>query len=33
VVGAQNSNLARFAGNGGKLIQYHGWADTTIASA
>jgi feruloyl esterase len=33
VVGAQNSNLARFAGNGGKLIQHHGWADTTIASA
>jgi feruloyl esterase len=32
VVGAQNSNLSRFAGNGGKLIQYHGWADTTIAS-
>ncbi|HEY1412480.1 MAG TPA: tannase/feruloyl esterase family alpha/beta hydrolase [Rhodopila sp.] len=32
VVGAQNANLARFAGNGGKLIQYHGWADTTIAS-
>jgi feruloyl esterase len=32
VVGAQNSNLVRFTGNGGKLIQYHGWADTTIAS-
>jgi feruloyl esterase len=32
VVGALNSNLARFAGNGGRLIQYHGWADTTIAS-
>jgi feruloyl esterase len=32
VVGALNANLARFAGNGGKLIQYHGWADSTIAS-
>lgn len=32
IVGAQNSNLSRFAGDGGKLIQYHGWADTTIAS-
>ena len=31
VLGAQNSNLSRFAANGGKLIQYHGWADTTIA--
>jgi feruloyl esterase len=32
VVGALNSNLARFVGNGGRLIQYHGWADTTIAA-
>jgi len=31
VVGAVNSNLTPFEDHGGKLIQYHGWADTTIS--
>lgn len=31
VVGAVNSNLTPFKDHGGKLIQYHGWADTTIS--
>ncbi len=31
VVGALNANLSAFAAHGSKLIQYHGWADTTIA--
>jgi feruloyl esterase len=31
VVSALDADLSPFASHGGKLIQYHGWADTTIS--
>lgn len=30
ILNATNPNLSRFAGRGGKLILYHGWADAAI---
>ena len=31
ILDATDANLTRFAGHGGKLIQYHGWNDPAIA--
>lgn len=31
VVGALDADLGPFRANGGKMIQYHGWSDTTVA--
>jgi feruloyl esterase len=33
ILNAENPNLKAFADRGGKLIQYHGWADPQIAPA
>ena len=31
VVGALDADLGPFQANGGRMIQYHGWSDTTVA--